>query len=173
MGTFLLAKELFFKYLPHIIGAVAVIGSLWYLHHSIYTEGYTDAQTAYEERDAKTAAKGAELLADKEREVRKLNIQLIERTQNANKIKEIHAEELATYRHAQPSRMPVNTAKASSCVNTMPGSVIGSGIGKSGNVETATAELSEAATREFNKVVDKIEKMQLNCEALLNKIPEE
>lgn len=55
------------RYGPIILGILAVIGALAYLHHSIYQEGFNDAKTQYEARDTKATAEALGILAESKR----------------------------------------------------------------------------------------------------------
>lgn len=57
------------KYIPQIIGAVAVIALYFYWHHQIYQSGVDDTAAKYEKRDADTARKSAELMEKRNAEI--------------------------------------------------------------------------------------------------------
>lgn len=66
--------------------------------------------------------------------------------------------------------MQHNTVASANC-DTMPGTDQSRSKVTSGIERTGEAELSPGAIREFNKVIDDIERMELKFEQLLNSIP--
>lgn len=55
------------KYGMYVLGTLAVVGLLAYMHHSIYQEGYDDAKAKYETRDIKATAEALGILAESKR----------------------------------------------------------------------------------------------------------
>lgn len=157
------------KYLPQILGAIAIIALYFYWHHAVFQDGYNTAALKFEKRDAETARKGQQLLLLKQHEADTINKDNEKRLLNATKIYADHYTNL----RANPvvERVYINT-KATSCSgNALPRSDSDRSKIEGGTGGTGATELSEAATREFSKVIDKIEDMQLKCELLLNQLP--
>ena len=157
------------KYLPQILGAIAIIALYFYWHHAVFQDGYNTATLKFEKRDADTERKGKQLLMLKQHEADIINKDNRERLLNATKIYADHYANL----HANPviERVFVNAKTASCSGDSMPGSDSDRSKAAGGTGGTGKAELSETANREFSKVIDKIEDMQLKCELLLNQIP--
>lgn len=162
------ARALARKYLPQILGAIAIIALYFYWHHAVFQDGYNTATLKFEKRNAETERNGQQFLLLKQRETDTINKDNKERLLNATKI---YADHYANLR-ANPivERVYVNT-KATSCGrDTLPRSDSNRPEITSGTGGTGKAELSETANREFSKVIDQIEDMQLKCELLLNQI---
>lgn len=157
------------KYLPQILGAIAIIALYFYWHHAVFQQGYDTATLKFDKRDAETERKGQQLLLLKQHEADKINQDNKERLLNATKI---YADHYASLR-ANPviERVFVNTKTASCGGDSMSRSDSDRSKIAGGTGGTGQTELSEAANREFSKVIDKIEDMQLKCELLLNQLP--
>jgi len=101
--------------------ALAVIGSLAYLRHSIFQDGVNQTTAKYEKRDQETAAKSAKLLADKEAEVKQANDEQTRRLVNATKVYADHASNLQSDVDNLTKRLQRSGPTANCRVNTLPG----------------------------------------------------
>ena len=157
------------RYLPFIIGGLLLGGTLWYLHHKIYESGRDAERAEWVKRDAETERKSQELMKLKKHEADMINQQNQERANNAIQTYANHYDELRAAANRIPERVYVTT-KASSCGDTMPRTGEDRSKTQGGVGGTGKAELPEANIRELNKVIDKIEEMQLKCERVLNTV---
>lgn len=157
------------RYLPQIIAGLLIVATLWYLHHKIYESGRDDERAEWVKRDAETEAKTQELLKLKKHEADMINQHNQERANNAIKTYAKHYDELRSAADRIPERVFVST-KTSCNSNTVPGASEGRSKAQGGIGGTGKTELPDANIRELNKVISRIEEMQLKCERVLNTI---
>jgi len=139
--------------------ALVIVGSLAYLHHSIYQSGVEDTEGKYEKRDTETAAKSAKLLSDKEAEVRKENEEQTRRLVNATKTYANHASNLRSDVDNLTKRLQRTSTKASCSINTMPGT---------SNDNSSRESEDNGIDREIAQTVIELANL---CEMEINKIP--
>ena len=164
-----LALALGRRYLPFIIGGLLLGATLWYIHHKIYESGRDAERAEWVKRDAETERKSQELMKLKKHEADMINQQNQERANNAIQTYANHYDELRAAASRIPERVYVTT-KTSSCSDAMPGTGEGRSKATGGVGGTGKAELPDENIRELNKVIDKIENMQLKCERVLNTV---
>lgn len=157
------------RYLPHIIGGLLLVATLWYMHHAIYQNGREDERAEWVKRDAETERKSIELMKLKKHEADQINQHNQERANNAIKIYADHYDELRAAADRIPERVFITT-KTSCNSDTVPGtsesrSKVTGGIGGTGK-----AELPAENIRRLNETISMIEDMQLKCERVLNTV---
>ena len=161
---------LLIKFLPYIIGAVLIVSGYFGWKHHIETAVRDEVLAEVAARDAETERKGKELLKLKQHEADLINQRNQARANNAIEIYAQRYDDLRRAASAEPVRMRVKASKTSCDTNTMPGTDESRHAPGGGSARVAEAELSPSAAREFNKVIDRIEEMQLKCERLLNTV---
>jgi len=157
------------RYLPHIIGGLLLVATLWYMHHKIYESGRDDERAEWVKRDAETERKSIELLKLKKHEADQINQHNQERANNAIKIYADHYDELRSAADRIPERVFITT-KANCSSNALPGTSDSRSKTEGGIGGTGKAELQDANIRSLNEVIARIEDMQLECERVLNTV---
>ena len=102
-------SELAAKYGIKILGVLAVIGALFYLHHSIDQGGYDRAKAKYEARDTKATAEALGILAESKR-VADNNYDK-DKIDYENRIKDLNSK-LAS---SGNSSVPIRTQRTQAC----------------------------------------------------------
>lgn len=135
---------------PYVIGCIAVVGFLTYMHHSIYQEGYDDAKTKYEARDTKATAEALGILAESKR----INDNQFDKdkTDYENRIKDL-TDKLAT---DNTTSLPIRTKGPKTCGTGKTDNIKGNGGGVE---ENGVAELATYNRRLLNQVGTKINAM--------------
>lgn len=125
-------QELAVKYGLKILGVLAVIGVLAYLHHSIYQEGYDDAKAKYEARDTKATAEALGILAESKR----INDNQFDKDKldYENRIKDLNSK-LAS---VSTTSVPIRTQRTQAC-----------GTSKANDIQRASGDLGETGITEL------------------------
>jgi len=127
-------SELSAKYGIKLLGILAVVGLLAYIHHSIYQDGYDDAKAKYEARDTKATAEALGILAESKR----INDNQFDKDKvdYENRIKDLNSK-LASVSTAS---VPIRTQRPQACREAKANDTKGT----SGNLgETGITELAE------------------------------
>lgn len=121
------------KYGLYIVGVLAVVGYLAYLHHSIYQEGYDDAKAKYETRDTKATAEALGILAESKRISD--NNYTKDKVEYENRIKDLNSK-LAS---VSTERVPIRTERTQACGAGKTNDIErnGGGVGGTGIAELA------------------------------------
>lgn len=166
----LLAAKYGTKALAALILVVSLVAGYYYWKHEVASEARDKAVDECNDSRVKFRIDAEHFKLARQEEVDKLTKAQDERLKNAIKIYVEHYESNRNTPAATSLRVkadcPVSTGS-----NTMPGADQGGPKTAGGIRGTGTAELSAGALRQFNKVIDDIEKMELKCEQLLNSVP--
>lgn len=100
------------KYGMKLLGILAILGLLAYMHHSIYQDGYDDAKAKYEARDTKATAEALGILAESKR----LNDNQFDKDKvdYENRIKDLNVK-LAAVSTDNTSSVPIRTKGTQTC----------------------------------------------------------
>lgn len=121
------------KYGMKLLGILAILGLLAYMHHSIYQDGYDDAKAKYEARDTKATAEALGILAESKR----LNDNQFDKDKvdYENRIKDLNVK-LASIDTAS---VPIRTQRPQACREIKTNDTKGTGgdLGETGITELA------------------------------------
>lgn len=145
MGAIALA--LLERYLPYIIGVIAIVSTLIFLHHKIYTEGREYERALWIERDAETERKSQELLKLKNHE---FELAKTEQDQRYKGALNDYASYINTLTADRNKRVQVSTSASNCSRNAVPTAA--------GNTESATGA-SEETLRSLKAVEIIIEQL--------------
>ena len=158
------------KILAILILVPSLAAGYYYWKHEVSSEAHDKAVDECNDSRAKFRIEAEHFKLAKQEEVDKLSKEHDERIKNAIEIYVKHYEFNRNTTIATSLRVkadcPISTGS-----NTMPGADQGRSQATGGIGGTGTAELSDGALRQFNKVIDDIERLELKCEQLLNSLP--
>ena len=158
------------KILAALIFLASLVAGYYYWKHEVASEARDQAVDECNFSREKFRIDAEHFKLARAEEVDKANKQQSERVQNAIQTYIAHYESMRNTPVASSLRI-----KADCPVS--PSSYALSGTDKSrpqaagGIGGTGTAELSAGSLRQFNKVIDDIERLELKCEQLLNSVP--
>ena len=164
------------KNLMPIIGAglVVLIVMLAFNHwkESLIESGREEVRQQWSARDEDTAKQTVELIKRKAQEAEAISKLNQERAYNAIQIYAKHYDDIQRAADAAPKRLYINTKTASCSGNAVSGPGESSGRSSQGFEGISKAELQASNLRQLNEVIEKIERLQLQCERLLNTVAE-
>lgn len=145
------------KYGMKILGILAILGALTYLHHTIYQEGYDDAKAKYETRDTKATAEALGILAESKR----INDNQFDKDKvdYENRIKDLNSK-LASVSTAS---VPIRTQRPQACREIKANDTKGTGgdLGEIGITELA--EYNRGLLKQTEAQIDFMAKELLAC----------
>jgi len=149
--------ELAAKYGIKILGVLAVIGALFYLHHSIDQGGYDRAKAKYEARDTKATAEALGILAESKR----MNDNQFDKDKldYENRIKDLNSK-LAS---SSNERVPIRTQRTQTCGEGRANNSEGDGGGVGGTGVTELAAYNRGLLKQATTQVDYMAKELLIC----------
>ena len=160
------------QYGSKIIALLILVASLtagyYYWKHEVTIDAYDKAIEKCNESKEKFRIDAEHFKLARQEEVNKANKQQSERVQNAIKTYIKHYE---SQRNTAVTSLRVKTSSTSPGCNSMPGADQSRFESQAGIERTGESELSPGTLRQFNKVIDDIERMELKCEQLLNSVP--
>lgn len=161
------------QYGSKIIALLILVASLtagyYYWKHEVTIDAYDKAIEKCNESKEKFRIDAEHFKLARQEEVNKANKQQSERVQNAIKTYIKHYESQRNT-HVD-SILRVKTSTTSTGCNPMPGSDQSRFESQAGIERTGESELSPGTLRQFNKVIDDIERLELKCEQILNSVP--
>lgn len=158
------------KILAVLILIASIVAGYYYWKHEVANEARDKAVDECNESRAKFRIEAEHFKLARAEEVDKANKQQSERVQNAIKTYIEHYESMRNTPVASSLRIKAD-CPVSTSGNALPGADKSRPQAAGGIGGTGMAELSAGALRQFNKVIDDIESMQLKCEQLLNSVP--
>lgn len=148
--------------LPYIIGTLVIIAGLWWVYDKIYDSGYDKAKQKYEAKIAKIESDSAEVLRNREAELKTHIEEGRIRYEDAEKNYSNAMLELANT--PKSSSLPIRTKNCSSG-NTLPGNQDKNEQRKDGATgQTFEARLPERNTELLNSAMTAIRQLQAECQ---------
>jgi len=145
------------KYGMKILGILAMLGFLTYLHHTIYQEGYDDATAKYETRDTKATAEALGILAESKR-INDNNFDK-DRINYESRIKDLNSK-LASI---DTSSVPIRTEGTQTCRETKANDTKGTGGDLGETRITELAEYNRGLLKQAEAEIDFMAKELLVC----------
>lgn len=158
------------KALAALILVASIVAGYYYWKHEVASEARDKAVDECNDSRVKFRIEAEHFKLARQEEVDKLTKAQDERLKNAIKIYVEHYESNRNTPAATSLRVKAD-CPISAGSNAMQGRDEGGPKAEGGIGGTGTAELSAGALRQFNKVIDDIERMELKCEQLLNSVP--
>ena len=158
------------KALAALILVASVAAGYYYWKHEVASEARDKAVDECNDSRVKFRIDAEHFKLARMEEVDKANTLQTERVRNALEIYVKHYESNRNTPASTSLRVKAD-CPVSTSGNTVPGTDRGGPKAASGIGGTGTAELSTEALRQFNKVIDDIDRMELKCEQLLNSVP--
>lgn len=158
------------KILAALILVASLVAGYYYWKHEVSVEAHDKAVDACNASREKFRIDAEHFKLAKIEEVDKANKQQTERVRNALEIYVRHYESSRDTPPASSLRIKADCAISTSS-DTVPGADQSRSKVTAGSERTGEAEVSSGALRQFNKVIDDIERMELKCEQLLNSLP--
>ena len=148
------------KYGMKLLGILAIVGLLAYMHHSIYQDGYDDAKAKYEARDTKATAEALGILAESKR----INDNQFDKDKldYENRIKDLNVK-LATVITDNTASVPIRTQRPQACREVKANDTKGTGgdLGEAGITELA--EYNRGLLKQTEAQIDFMAKELLAC----------
>lgn len=150
-------QELAVKYGLKILGVLAVLGIWAYIAHSIYQEGYDDAETKYKARDTKATAEALGILAESKR----VNDNQFDKDKldYENRIKDLSSK----LDSANTTSVPIRTQRTQTCGTGKANDSQGKGEDVGGTGVTELAEYNRGLLKQTEAKIDFMAKELLFC----------
>ncbi len=159
---------LLIRYLPQIIGFIAIVGALWWLYSAIYDCGYSAAEVKYGAEIDKIKADGEEVLRKREVELEERAEK--ERIKHENAEKEYAATMVDIANTPKPSSLPIRTKNCSSG-NTVPRDKNGDRQETVGEIGLSSeSRLPERNTELLNSALVAIKILQAECKYIRDRV---
>jgi archaellum component FlaF (FlaF/FlaG flagellin family) len=158
------------KILAVLILIASLVAGYYYWKHEVTSEAYGKAVDQCNLSREKFRIDAEHFKLARAEEVDKANKQQTERVQNAVKKYIEHYESIRNTPVASSLRIKADCAVGTGS-DALPGTNQSRSQAAGGIGGTGTAELSAGSLRQFNKVIEDIERMELKCEQLLNSVP--
>ena len=164
--------SLVLRYLPQILGAIAIIGLYFWWRGEIITETENRINAEWIARDAETQKKTNELVAKKNKEIEEVKKHQSEVYIGAIESYAEHIQNLNTELAANRDKRLFISTKANSCGNTLSTTASGAKDANRGDEEIYRAELEPEITATIRANAAEVERGKLACAELLKIVTE-